>query len=283
MRVELGPGVASLIGPNGAGKTNLLEALYFAPHRALVPDLRPPRPDPVRRPARPRRGDGPRRRWRRAPAAGLGQPRRGAAPPPRRQPRRRRDGGPAPPPGRGLLARQAGAGKGPARRAAGARRPLRRRPLALAGRAPGPLRPGARPAQRSARPRPRRAAASSTSGTGPSPTPPPPSPPPATRRWRTSPRGSPPPPPSSGSRARRELEYAPRSPGTGEEIRAGLLERREADLRLGRTSWGPHLDEVKISGRRPGAAPVRLPGPAADAPFSPFSSPSARRSPRRAG
>ncbi len=43
------------------------------------------------------------------------------------------------------------------------------------------------------------------------------------------------------------LEYAPRSPGTGEEVRAGLLERREADLRLGRSSWGPHLDEVKIS------------------------------------
>ena len=43
------------------------------------------------------------------------------------------------------------------------------------------------------------------------------------------------------------LEYAPRSPGTPEEVREGLLGRREADLRLGRTSWGPHLDEVKIS------------------------------------
>jgi DNA replication and repair protein RecF len=43
------------------------------------------------------------------------------------------------------------------------------------------------------------------------------------------------------------LEYAPRSPGPAETIRAGLLERREADLRLGRSSWGPHLDEVKIS------------------------------------
>ena len=44
-----------------------------------------------------------------------------------------------------------------------------------------------------------------------------------------------------------ELEYAPRATGTAEEIRVGLGERREADLRLGRTSWGPHLDELKIA------------------------------------
>jgi DNA replication and repair protein RecF len=43
------------------------------------------------------------------------------------------------------------------------------------------------------------------------------------------------------------IEYAPRASGSGEEIRAGLGERRQADLRLGRTSWGPHLDELKIS------------------------------------
>ncbi len=43
------------------------------------------------------------------------------------------------------------------------------------------------------------------------------------------------------------LEYAPRAAGSAEEIRAGLAERHEADLRLGRTSLGPHLDEVKIS------------------------------------
>jgi DNA replication and repair protein RecF len=42
------------------------------------------------------------------------------------------------------------------------------------------------------------------------------------------------------------IEYAPRSAGSVEEIRAGLAERREADLRLGRTSWGPHLDELKL-------------------------------------
>jgi DNA replication and repair protein RecF len=44
-----------------------------------------------------------------------------------------------------------------------------------------------------------------------------------------------------------EIEYAPRAEGSAEQIRAGLAERREADLRLGRTSWGPHLDELKIS------------------------------------
>lgn len=42
------------------------------------------------------------------------------------------------------------------------------------------------------------------------------------------------------------LEYAPRAAGSAEEIRAGLAERREADLRLGRTSWGPHLDELEL-------------------------------------
>jgi len=42
------------------------------------------------------------------------------------------------------------------------------------------------------------------------------------------------------------VEYAPRAAGSAAEIRAGLAERREADLRLGRSSWGPHLDELKI-------------------------------------
>ena len=42
------------------------------------------------------------------------------------------------------------------------------------------------------------------------------------------------------------LEYAPRAAGSSEEIRVGLGERRAADLRLGRTSWGPHLDELRI-------------------------------------
>jgi DNA replication and repair protein RecF len=59
---------------------------------------------------------------------------------------------------------------------------------------------------------------------------------------------------ASFSRAAEELgldeasiEYAPRAAGSAAEICAGLAERREADLRLGRTSWGPHLDELKIA------------------------------------
>jgi DNA replication and repair protein RecF len=44
-----------------------------------------------------------------------------------------------------------------------------------------------------------------------------------------------------------EIEYAPRASGSVEEIRIGLGERREADLKLGRTSWGPHLDEIKFT------------------------------------
>jgi DNA replication and repair protein RecF len=43
-----------------------------------------------------------------------------------------------------------------------------------------------------------------------------------------------------------ELTYAPRAEGSAEEIRAGLEQRREQDIRLGRGSWGPHLDELKF-------------------------------------
>ena len=43
-----------------------------------------------------------------------------------------------------------------------------------------------------------------------------------------------------------EIAYAPRAEGGIEELRAGLAERRDADLRLGRTSWGAHLDEFKL-------------------------------------
>jgi DNA replication and repair protein RecF len=42
------------------------------------------------------------------------------------------------------------------------------------------------------------------------------------------------------------LEYAPRAAGSADEIREGLAQRREQDLRMGRSSWGPHLDELKI-------------------------------------
>jgi DNA replication and repair protein RecF len=42
------------------------------------------------------------------------------------------------------------------------------------------------------------------------------------------------------------LEYAPRAEGSEEEVRAGLEERRDQDIRMGRSSWGPHLDDVKL-------------------------------------
>jgi DNA replication and repair protein RecF len=42
------------------------------------------------------------------------------------------------------------------------------------------------------------------------------------------------------------LVYAPRAAGSAEEIQTGLGERRSQDLQLGRTSWGPHLDELKV-------------------------------------
>ncbi|MFL5899480.1 MAG: DNA replication/repair protein RecF [Solirubrobacterales bacterium] len=43
-----------------------------------------------------------------------------------------------------------------------------------------------------------------------------------------------------------ELEYAPRAEGTEAEIRVGLEQRRDQDIRMGRSSWGPHLDELKL-------------------------------------
>ena len=42
------------------------------------------------------------------------------------------------------------------------------------------------------------------------------------------------------------LQYAPRAEGSAEEIKAGLEKRREQDIRMGRSSWGPHLDELKL-------------------------------------
>ena len=43
------------------------------------------------------------------------------------------------------------------------------------------------------------------------------------------------------------LEYAPRAGGSVAEIRAGLEQRREQDVRMGRSTWGPHLDELKFA------------------------------------
>jgi DNA replication and repair protein RecF len=50
------------------------------------------------------------------------------------------------------------------------------------------------------------------------------------------------------------IRYAPRAEGDAEAIRAELERRRPADLRLRRSSWGPHLDELALSA---GARSVR--------------------------
>jgi DNA replication and repair protein RecF len=45
-----------------------------------------------------------------------------------------------------------------------------------------------------------------------------------------------------------ELRYAPRSAaGSADRLAAELRERRDSDIELGRTSHGPHLDELQIS------------------------------------
>ena len=42
------------------------------------------------------------------------------------------------------------------------------------------------------------------------------------------------------------LEYRPGSAITADEIAAGLEEKLDNDLRLGRSSWGPHHDEIRL-------------------------------------
>lgn len=42
------------------------------------------------------------------------------------------------------------------------------------------------------------------------------------------------------------LRFMPRAAGDREQIRTGLAERLPADLKLGRSGWGPHLDEMAI-------------------------------------
>jgi DNA replication and repair protein RecF len=43
-----------------------------------------------------------------------------------------------------------------------------------------------------------------------------------------------------------ELVYAPRAAGSVPELEAGLAERRDQEIRLGRSNWGPHLDDLKL-------------------------------------
>ena len=77
------------------------------------------------------------------------------------------------------------------------------------------------------------------------------------RRWR---------PASSASRASAELSYAPRAtPATPRGSRPGCASAARPTCALGRTTHGPHLDEVEDLARRPLAAPLRVAGPAAAA------------------
>ena len=286
VRVELGEGIVSLIGPNGAGKTNLLEALYFAltgrsfrtaDRRELIPFG-----GQLARAEAPRA----RRGRRRAPPARLGQPRaRGAAtcstaappsPPTlpataHRSRSSRRTGWPWSRARRPSAAPTSTATSPPAGRRAPELRQrygqaLAQRNALLARLAGGPV-----------------AEASSTSGTRRSPRPP--------RRWsRPARRRSTELAPPFADRRRRArarggatLEYAPRATGSAEEIRAGLAERREADLRLGRTLLGPAPRRAEDRPRRPGPCAATAPRASSAPPCWRCSSPSGRRCWQRTG
>jgi DNA replication and repair protein RecF len=49
-----------------------------------------------------------------------------------------------------------------------------------------------------------------------------------------------------GLEGRSALSYRAASTGDPQDLERGLEERLEADLRLGRTTWGPHLDELRL-------------------------------------
>ena len=151
VRVELGPGHRQRRRAQRRRQDQPGRGALLRPHRSLLPHLRPPRPDPLRRLAGPRRGDGPRRRRPRAAPARFGQPHRGPPPPARRQgpPTRRRWPATDPPvavfaPDRLSLI------KGPPAERRAHLDGFARRPLAGSGRAAQALRAGAGPAQRPA-------------------------------------------------------------------------------------------------------------------------------------
>ena len=265
-------GSSASIGPNGAGKTNLLEALYFAlTGRSFRTsdrrDLIPFGGSLARAEATVRDEDGIERRLLASVSRTEGR-------------RHLLDGSPADP---ATLARsrppvavfapdRLALVKGPPaeRRAhldgfVAARWPAR-------GGAAQALRPGAGAAQRAALAARRRATGrrrTSTSGTRASPRPPRRWSRPGPRRSPSWPRPSPTPRPSSGSRAARARVRAARRRARRRRSAPACEERREPDLRLGRSSWGPHLDELKLRGGGPLAAPLRLAGPAARRPARP--------------
>jgi DNA replication and repair protein RecF len=247
-RIELGPGIVSLIGPNGAGKTNFLEALYFAlTGRSFRTsdrrDLIPFGGTLARAEATIHDGDGVERRLLASVSRSEGR-------------RHLLDGSPAEP---AALARSRPpvAVFSPDRLALVKGPPGERRAhldLFLAARWPSRSELRQRYGQALAQ---RNALLARLAGTGGAP---------ALDVWDASLADAAAPLIAAREEAVSELsptfeaaaeelglpaaatiEYAPRADGTAEEIRAGLEERRAADLRLGRSSWGPHLDEVRIS------------------------------------
>ena len=280
-RSSSGPGLTLLWGPNGAGKTNLLEAIYFGARRPLVPDPRRARDDRLRRAlARVE-----------ATVAGGG---RCSAPLPdarssraegrRHLRRRRRRPGPeataAAPGARRLHARPPRAGQGPARRRRAhldgfcaalwpARAEARRRYSRRAG-----------AAQRPARPDPRRRRRPSTLDAWDREL--------GDRRRRADrdPRrggrgaGAAVREAAARARARRRGRRCATGRGarrpTPTTLAAELAARRDARPRPRLHRLGPAPRRGRARARRPLAAPLRLPGPAAAGAARRCCSPSAR-------
>jgi DNA replication and repair protein RecF len=249
VRVELGPGVASIVGPNGAGKTNLIEALYFAlTGRSFRTsdrrDLIPFGGSLARAEATVRDTDGLERQLLASVSRTEGR-------------RHLLDGGAATPatlarnrppvavfapdrltlikgsPGErrahldGFLAARWPA-RGELRKRYGQALAQRNALLArLAGSAPASAGLDAWDASLAAVAAPLVAARAEATAELSSPF--------ATAAAEL------------GLAGEATLEYAPRAAGSASEIQAGLEQRREQDVRLGRTSWGPHLDELKVT------------------------------------
>ncbi len=249
VEVSLAEGITTVLGGERHRQDQPARGALLRPHRALLPQLGPPRPDPLRHPPGASRGVRPRPRWRRGQLPRLGQPCRGPAPSARRE-RGGRGGGAAPPPAdRGVPPGPARPRQGPAGGAAAhldrfvaarwpSRSELRRRfgqvlaqrnaqvARVAAGLAPPgdldswdiALAEAAAPLVQARSEAAAGLAAPFAEAAG-----------------------------ELGLQGVAGLAYAPRAEGDATELREGLGARRESDLGLGRTGWGPHLDELRLT------------------------------------
>ena len=279
VRVELGPGIVSVVGPNGVGKTNLVEALYFAlTGRSFRTsdrrDLIPFGGSLARAEATVRDDDGLERRLlasvsrtegrrhlldgspadpatlarNRPPVAVFAPDRLTLVKGPPSERRAHLDGFVAARwPARGGAAQALRPGSGPAQRAA----------LAAGGAARQPGR--ARRLGRQLWPRPRHRWS-----------------PPARRRSPSSAGPSPRPRRSSGSRAGRRSSTRRAPTGSAEEIRTGLEQRREQDIRTGAQLLGPAPRRAEDRRRRAVRCGATGPRASSGPPCWRCSSPSAR-------